>query len=529
MRKYLRRSTASGVVLVLLATLLTTACTKDSDDSVESVKIKGGKADTYQLGDLTVKTAEGSVPKDTELRLTKPKSLKNDNGALFGVNTVGFDLSLEGEAQPAAPLDISVPLTSDYVPPGAEPQNALLYTPMPSGNGMMELVPAVVNNGVLHARLHHLSPKIITYPNDQDFLGLAGIRPKIQSRPDCQTSVTTSAGPVKFTDASKGWDNKDGSPIQACLSVKDGQAEMAITNRVEYLMAMAATNGLQLSTASDSADERMVAFLAALIFPSKKIKAYVGHNATMNIPLPAASLPATVELQADPSSFLAQAGWSSLRFMVSILTGTSGSKSAELVENVLDTPEVVDCMRSALTVDGKPSYGEIMVVVSSKCGEQIMKALGYFIAEKGVWDVFWGRIFFLNDAEDIIRQTFWGAVNGIRMQFTGTIRVVVDGPPKAPACPSDEEALRIMRTEGIGYEEESRVVPDSKICADGWASFKVQWWMPDSFGGWSDQVYTLLRQQDNGSWAYYPSERNPVDDETCAILPAELRAKASCR
>jgi hypothetical protein len=259
---------------------------------------------------------------------------------------------------------------------------------------------------------------------------LAGILPddNAVAKSDCATSVQTPDGKVQFTGANKGWSNKPGSPVVACLGKSGSNATLSISNKLSYIMQVAATDGLSLNDATGSTSEALAVLLAKRIFPDKKVKAYLGRDSELGTPLPSSSLPATVQLRAEPDTFLAEAAWSSLKFLVGLITGVQGDGLTNLVKTVVDNSDVVDCLRTTLSISqgNVPSVGDVLDLVSSECTEVIVGAVGAYAANQSLWDQFWHRIFVVGEGVATGWDTFVTAAYGIQMQFVGTVSVVVD-------------------------------------------------------------------------------------------------------
>jgi hypothetical protein len=529
MRKHPSRWLAFGAATLVAASLLVACSSKSEKQPSNSVKVRADKAGTYHLGDLTVTVPAGAVPRDTQLSATKPVIIDRKSAPL-GAASVQFDLSLADGLEPTKPLDVAIPLRGGYLPSGANPAQALLYTPAPDGRGQ-RLVPATVDgNNVLHAQLVHLSPKTVTYADDQTLMNLAGVgAPNSTTSPsDCQVSVTTPTGKVQFTSANKNWSGQGNSPVFACLALDGSNAKLSIINRLSHILAVASTDGLTLSTNSGDAEEELVKKLADKMFPpDKAIKTYLGRDDVLTTPLPPASLPATVQLKADPSTFLAEAAWSSLKFLVGVVSGVQGNELAKVIDKLADATDVVGCLQATLKIGqgNVPSFGEVYGLVTSKCTEQIVAAVGAYAADRTAWNKFWNRFFVVGEGVGTAWNTFWTSVDGIRMQFNGTVSVVVDNA--APSCPSDEAFLAVARSKSP-YKETMRIQPGSKVCDGSWVYARVQWHMPDSFGGWSDPMHVVLRYV-GGQWTVYHFKGTARywigQDHVCDPLPPKVLAK----
>jgi hypothetical protein len=262
---------------------------------------------------------------------------------------------------------------------------------------------------------------------------LAGILPddNAVAKSDCATSLQTPDGKVQFTGANKGWSNKPGSPVVACLGKSGSNATLSISNKLSYILEVAATDGVTPKDATDSANDVLVARLSKLLFPDRRVKAYLGRDAELSTTLHTGSLPTTVQLRADPSTFLTEAAMSSLTFLVGLISGESQSKQTKLLDTVLSTPDVIDCVRGTLNIgQGQvPSFGDILNLIGSKCTEKITKVIGenlIGVVDQGLWDGFLRRLAVVGGGIATGWNAFATAMNGITMQFVGTVSVVVD-------------------------------------------------------------------------------------------------------
>lgn len=312
----IRKFTTLACVVVLLLAGFTTACTSGDDQVKHTVKVD------------------------------KPIS------ALFGASAT-FDLSFEGDVQPAVPIDIELKLEGKFLPAGVRPDQALLYTPASNGDGW-RLLPAIVEGNVLKAQVPHLSPKSVAYMLDEPLRSLVSpsLLGSVQNK-DCKSSVKSSLlGEVRITGAT-GWSaTKPDSPIQACLDVTSDVPNLYINNRVNHILSVAATDGVSLHSAGTemSDDEKYsLAIAKALAFNSPKTKAFLTRNGTLGAELNSKNLPATVELRAEPNVFLAEAAWGSLNFLVGIATGKDVTETVALAKQLLDAVDVIGCLTNALS------------------------------------------------------------------------------------------------------------------------------------------------------------------------------------
>jgi hypothetical protein len=435
---------------------------------------KGGK---YTVGGITVTVPAGSVKSGTKLSVSAPRSATADDGSapLAGVrqSTVLFDISLSGGAQPAAgkPFDVIVPLSGGYLPKDAEPAHALLYSPGPV-SGQWRLVPATVSaDSTLHATLDHLSPKSIVYI-DESTLRESIVSPAVAvgARPDCSQSVTSpSTGKVRFAGSSTGWSTAADTPLFVCLVPNGDGVGLSIRNRVNLILSVAATNGLTLSSPASGSEDELVRHLTDMLFPNPVIKTYLSRGGELTTALPAASLPATVELRGDPNTFLAEAAFNSVKFVVGLYVGRNSGEVARDIKNLIEAPDLIDCLRSATALaGGTGSLGDVGEVIIGRCGELIRDKVGELTKDVAAWDRFWQRILVPIDGVVMGWNTLWSAVDGIKMQIVGTMRVVVERVANQNSCPTPDEIMTAARSQNPSISRSEYVPQGSIRCAGPW-------------------------------------------------------------
>lgn len=402
-----------------------------SGDSSHEVGAKGG---TYTFHDgIEITVPDGAVEDGTTLSVGEISQIDQAEHAPFdGVRTgaVSFDVSLSKDGndtiQPAKPLDITIPLQGNLLPDGVNPESALLYTATESGylwmpppldeNGVPKL-----EEGVLHAKLLHLSPKFVSYLDEDKFLEQFGMaNGGIEEPEDCLEKTETAE-----LVSQDNWSNTDpASPINACLAVDGDGTHVGIVNRLNYILSVASTTDSEhLEVSYGGFDEELVKTFASAVFPNAVIDTYLGRGGRMDATFAPDDLPATIQLRADPNTYLSEIGWFALKFVANIFTGGVGT---EVAKALLDATDVVSCLQTTFDLsDGDvEGFGLIDAVnyMSSKCVEEIAKAVGY---EAGFWD-FLGRVF--NVVSEGIAgglQTITTAFEGIRMQFVGDLTVDV--------------------------------------------------------------------------------------------------------
>jgi hypothetical protein len=425
---------AAGLVLVYFIIVKPDSQpTSTSSDSSHEVGKDGG---TFSFHDgIQIDVPAGAVEDGTVLSVGEVSPVDENGHAPFAdmrTGAVAFDVSLSKDGnddiQPSQPLDITIPLEGNLLPEGANPQSALLYSA--NGNDGFWYVPPPldesgimlpVEDGVLQGRMYHLSPKYVSYLDEAKFLEEFGLADGGIAEPEDCLEATDNAefGPKE------GWSNTDpASPINACLAEDGDGTHVGIVNRLNYILSVASTTDSEhLETSYGGIDEELVELFAATIFPNDRIDAFFGRDGSMDATFAPSELPATIQLKADPNTFLSEIGLFAVKFVANIFTGGTAS---EVVRALFEVPEVVSCLQTTFDMSEGDVEGfdllDAVNYVSSRCVGEIAKAVGY---EAGFWD-FLGRVFNVV-AEGVAGglQTITTAFEGIRMQFVGTLSIEI--------------------------------------------------------------------------------------------------------
>lgn len=492
------------------------ACTRSDEPAKHTVKID--KSGTYTLGELTVHVPDGAVKVGTRLTMIEPKSYKPAS-SLFKASST-FDLSFEGGAQPLKPLTIELKLQGKFLPAGVRPDQALLYTPAPNGDGW-RLLPAIVEGDVLKAQVPHLSPKTVSYLLDEPLRGI--VSPSLLGTPqdgDCKTEVKTNElGKVKISGMT-GWSTtKPDSPIRACLNAAGKTAMLSVSNRVEYILSVAATKGVKFDVGGETTDdERYTIELAKQLFNNKATQAFLPRRAVLDAQLTASNLPATVELRAEPNVFLAEAIWGSLKFLASIATGEDLTTSVKRARALLDIQDVVSCLGNAAKLGkdiAKMSFYDFYEIVASKCGETVLRVMGGFADPMTFTEKFFGRFFAVVEGVKLGWTTVMSALEGVRMQIVGTLQIKVT---RIVPCLTAKEVKAIAQLPGNA--EVFRV-----WCSDNWIVADANSYLED-YGTWGDG-YSIALEWKDGRWVYYMGGSSGLtgDSYVCRNISPDLRRK----
>lgn len=524
-RKNLRlcRIAALGTAVVALCAAACSSTNKTTPKQL-SVTVTPQRG-TYKLGDLTVTMPAGAVPAKTTLRLQQPSAMPSTHGPLAGARkaAVQFDLSLSGGAEPRKPIDVAIPLAGAFLPRGMTPKQALLYTPGPHGKGW-QLVPALVDaENVLHASLYHLSPKAITYSpalSLQDAINSGGL--KALSSGCNQDTTTATTGKVML--GGSGWSTKPASPVYACLQSDGTHLNVRIDNHYHYMWSIASTTNVA-TVQTDDPETAIVKLLATGAYGSPKVKTYLATDETANVSITADDLPATIELRADPSTFMAENAWLSIKLAFSLFMGENGNTLLKGLETAFKVLSVQQCIESTLKTIHDPNANNIGQAVLSDCGEAVAKALGRQYQNTGEWNAFWGSAFTGGGiAVDGINQLITAAA-GTWAQFKQPITVVAN-----VACPNDSDfvngASKYFRDNSLGSGKQR--VAGIITCFGLWAVARMVVTI-DSHGSPVDEVYYGALHWKNSAWVFQSGgsdnfHRSPI----CSQLPSAVWEVTSC-
>jgi hypothetical protein len=524
-----RRSAALGAVVTLL---LTSGCTSWRSKEKPIVRPATAEltpgASNHVLEDVTIAVAENTVNVPTELYVFKPEPKPDEPSLPFGGNglpNVQFDISLARGAQPLQPLDVKIPLSGKFLPPGANPEHALLYSPNKAGE--WRLVPGIVENGVLHAQVASLSPKHIVYATPaaviQAVLGDLYTQSQ-QDAGDCKHEQTTADGKVLLGGSS--WEKSANSAVHPCLTQQNGEIKLKIANNSAIMWSMA-TSGPAIDANTSSNETEMIRLIAKWLPHDKNVKAFLAEDHDAWVDVDTSSLPLTVQMRADATPFLANSIWIAVKFGVGLFSGKGGNDVATLAGEVVKAPELIDCMTDAFksTADNKLDVGGIVRVALSECGQKIAQLIDALAPPTNWWERVVGTFFTVTEGIAGAVDTINKAYNGIVQQIKGDVTIVVksDAPPKPkvvkPPCATLTSFKEALSREGVPVQGVSGI-----DCSNGWAKANVS--VPlsrDSYDG-----YTLIHFV-GGSWSYVRTMNEPIfygtpeNDKLCSKLPADFR------
>ncbi|MCF2533985.1 hypothetical protein [Yinghuangia soli] len=327
---------------------------------------------------ITVTVPKDSVDQPVQVVVGNP-STDGDQapGGAFHSAAVRFDVSLGNGRQPQRPLRIRVPLRGATLPPGANPQLALLYGADEAGK--FALLPSLIEGDSLVAELHHLSPKWVVYPKPKGFIDslMHPTGPEDINKPrpvNCSTQLTVGGQTYRTKESPQG-------SAYACLREEGGKPVLRIVNNTLIHWSVAATTPVQPRYEEWGVDSKMLKLIAGILFPHPDTQGYVMYAEDIALPVEGS---ATVVLSNQPNTFFAEVLWLGLASVVGYLSG-AGNKTASLVETVLESLEVLDCIRAAVhlrdDVSLTDAVSETITILSGECGRALAKALGLVLLE----------------------------------------------------------------------------------------------------------------------------------------------------
>jgi hypothetical protein len=407
---------------------------------------------------IVITVPKGAVKKNTTLTVGGTSQQSNkDAGPLQGMRAGGilFDVSLsrdgKSDIQPLKPLEITIPLSGSLLPQGADPSRALLYTA--TSKGFLLLPSKVEGENVLKGLLLQLSPKYVTYVSDEELLD-AFFPEKVESdRGKCAQEITVAGQKYRIGDKSRGWSLKDDSPIFACLSMEDGSVRIGVANRIEYMLSVAATSNVRLAISRGNATEEANKMFASLI-PNQKRRGFLGNGGELVGLIAVDKLPGTIDLQADPGTFLSESVVRVVTLAIGVLSGKGNlDENLKIFKELMDNVALVSCLEDAMAplLGKEVNLGSAVNTVTS-CLGTLIEAMTKFVDVGALL----GRALLVVDAIKGIFDTGVSAWNGIKLSVTNTLRVqVVKVPPPPPPFSfvgkwERYRALMEIRADGTG-------------------------------------------------------------------------------
>ena len=421
-----RRFISSAVVAILVATLAVACRGSASRTFSASVTPAGG---TVQLGNVTVTVPEGAVTADTQLTATEPTALPATEAPL-GLRSVVFDLSFADGSQPLVPLEVTITLADRFLPEGMDPANALLYTE--TGNGWV-LVPNEVAGTTLAASLTHLSRKAVSFLTKQDVERI--LRDDVPGHSTCEPNQEING--VKIAA-----DDSDGR-VKACLVNRDGHTSLMVANNTNYIWPVVASSGLGVREPSRSINETGILTYSNWISAGNN-RIHLTKGSYLEALLDPNRLPATLTLEANASTWIAEVFWSGTKLAVEIASGRSGDEFWRTVQFVMnDMADLQECVALAShEVQGANLVGKAVEAIDkffNHCGDLVSNLVSKVVDLVGGGSLF-GRFFrrlmaFVNGAIDGVRAVYGGAISVTQM-IRGNITIRVEAANLRPPATS---------------------------------------------------------------------------------------------
>lgn len=490
-----------------------------------AVGVNGG---TFTFPDgLQVVVPKGAAPDGSTLMETGPTTLDKGTGPFRGLRSAGvrFDVSLKQGGtviEPKKPVDLIVPLQkgSRFVPNGAS-GTALPYTPDESGAGYL-LLPAKAQGGSqLQIRVAHFSPKYLAYVTDEQLIRSFFPEKALNNPSECKQNVTVGGHKAKIGGNSRGWSLKGDSAIYACLAEgPNGTVAVDIANRIDYILSVASSSNVRLAASSGSADEEITKATASVLFPKDHLKAYLVTDGTLVGATLPGDLPATIELQGDPNTFLAEATWRTLEFLVGFLTGGEGNKVVETVKSLLGNTHIVSCLQKAVSGKSLQDFSGGLDMISGCLGvvtDALYKTFNPLVILEWI-------VGMANDAW----QSGIHFTNGIKLTLANTLRVQVVSDDPAPSmvwCFSKDQLDSATRPAWATKPVSRIVQTGSALCASQWALVPTAVYYTDG----SHQAFNGVYQVYDGTWIFVGTDETLSGNVNCAEVDSKVREKTSCK
>lgn len=531
--------------LVVILALSGAACSESGDDSSVEISAKGGE---YKLGDVTVKVSEGTVSQETELLLTKAETITPQQGWHAGSRQPGvrFDLSLANGQQPKKPVEVAIPLKGSFLPSGAKPEHAFLFTRTANGKHNI-IVPAEVDSaGVLHAKLTHFSEKNVLYftPDDMAKMVESGA---LQVMPQIGCTTWLEA-PGRFKVASSSAPDR----IEGCLEVVGKTATMTASNKTSYMWSVSASqSGTTIVDTVDSIEQQGIEAIAK-IFPQNWGKSFMAPGGFVRGNLESAKMPNTFTFKAEPVNFYAEIIWMALTFAIEMSTGNKPNEALDMVKAFVAASELQTCLTDMFKGENSIKSSAFYNIFT-KCGELIFAAIVKLVGEEaaqGIDGFFKKRIFAIGG---LFRNGFTSILTGIE----GLKQTVAGGEATVGVSSGDcltqsefnARAARMLKEaghRGTYYKvaaSDNRWEPFQVLCQDGWAATRVKAYgsAEDVVNDFSYNFGPLLIKWSAGEWkgvSFTPlpfdcgedgcPPPNPTNRQECQKAPQRLRSLMQC-
>lgn len=464
---------AKVAVLGVITALSLSSCggCSDNDSKVASGEaVVGQKASEHTLNNVTVSVPEGAVTRDAKLTVSSPVVLTADKTPFGdGVTppSVQFDVSLDGGSlQPAAgkPLTLRIPLSGDFLPQGADPRGALVYTT--TSNGLVLLDSEVVGDQLV-VTTPHLSPKTVTYPTAKDIENLLANGALTEIKDDCPKQGSTP--PLQELKITRDAPNE---LVQACLTTSKTDTFLTIRNRTPIMWGVKGSAGTEVLDSPDSFDDQAIKVLRGDLYDASVPQGILARSSYINVKLNTADLPATVEVRSHLRLVTAELTWKAVQLWLQV---RSGKKSSQLMKDAKTYLVTVPGLHECLSQTAELEVGDVIGYVFTECGDVLGKLTIKFFGDEAtgllVPERWWNRIQAvgggIKDGWHVVESGTMTTFNKFDNQ---KINIVVD---VANPCLSADEFTgmvpSVLEALNVSSLEPDRVTVQNIQCAEGWA------------------------------------------------------------
>jgi hypothetical protein len=488
----------------------------------------GPAGGTFTLSGISITIPPGAVSAPAELSVSQPHRLPSASRAplakVSSASGVQFDVSLDGgRLQPLKPLAVAIPLRGVFLPPGAKPSQALLYTQAPTKSGHQLLPTSIGVGNVLHVKLTHLSNKVLR------FLDIDALVANIQSSigggahsEQCLRELSTSATGKVRLGLPDGWTDDPKSPVRPCLEAGNGTVRLKIENRKLIVWQAATSIGTTYHSTQGNLDAEAVKLLTLAMFPDAQVQTFLGRSGTLTVSVPPAALPARAELRATSFTFVAEVFWIAINMIATMMTGTS---APAIVESVLDSQGVISCFQlvwDTVKSEGNPydHVSRLYDLVTGSCSEKVAVFLSNTTFGPVVPNKFFlSKLAIVGSIKQLLEAAVAGAQSAAQF-YKGTLLFSVEAAMAEPVAPSDgcltpQQFVDAMRRIP-GYFPEPVEPGTEVVCEEYGAASKVTL---------SGQPAYILLIRSEGGWngtEFKGEGLRPRED--CDRLPPKIRA-----
>ncbi len=468
---------------------------------------------------------EGAVQQETKLSISEPELISGDDAPLGASKAVRFDLSFEDGIEPAEgkPLEVTIPLSGNMLPEGADPTQAMFYTRTTSGENRI-LVPSTVNEkGELRVSLAHLSEKEIIFLNNEELLNLV-------KDSDIAAGASTECL-QEIENTNDGYtlkvNSSDTTRALACLVANDNGQVLQITNRANFIYSVTSSDVKMASTEALEADDTVVTTFASIIDSnSGSVDSYMVRESTIQGVLNPDNDSSVVTLTASASVGWSEVIWKALRLFVE--TSVGGIAATTIADVVLDG-SVLPCITGALS---STERSDDFLTQSTNMVKNILDSCAKAIINKTLEVV--GENVFESTVEALVKYlTGLGAILGLYDVISSAAAGLIDnfkGDVRVKAereyyCPTEEEFITTANEIFPGEKNDIDPLGYGVACENGWAAA-----MMIIGTGISITNYIIFLHYENGEWrmATWGQDISPWCDEQNNNIPKRIGGYYFC-